>query len=289
MDNVRTTWSTPPSKSRSSAASAGSDQPSVAGSMAGRRLHRPRWQAVRSSSPGRRPASGWRLPRHSLASGRASSWSDAIEVRLRALSEDLAAVHAGARFPIVVADMGSLASVRGGGRAHPRDRDSTRRPDRQRRCDVPRPSQRPRRDRGDVRAARRRPVRAGRRPAAAPPADRWVARRGRDLGRDVCTSGWTSTTSSRVPRPTREPAPMPGRSGRRSRSCASGRAVSPRAGSPLPRCTPDGRTRPDSRSRSRSSTAVMRPLLRSPGDAVDTIVWLATHPDQRSTTRAAVP
>ena len=73
-----------------------------------------------------------------------------------------------------------------GGRAHPRVRDSTRRRDRQRRCDVPRPSQRPRRDRGDVRAARRRPVRAGRRPAAAPPADRWVARRGRDLGRDVC-------------------------------------------------------------------------------------------------------
>ena len=32
--------------------------------------------------------------------------------RLQALSEDLASVHAGARFPIVVADMGSLASVR---------------------------------------------------------------------------------------------------------------------------------------------------------------------------------
>ena len=35
------------------------------------------------------------------------------EGRLRALSQDLTLVHGDARFPIVVADMGSLASVRG--------------------------------------------------------------------------------------------------------------------------------------------------------------------------------
>ena len=170
-----------------------------------------------------------------------------------------------------------------GGRAHPRDRDSTRRRDRQRRCDVPGPSQRPRRDRGDVRAARRRPVRAGRRPAAAPKADRWVARRGRDLGRDVCTRAGPR-------RPRVACHALLGRPRLRSGEAAQvalmrewSRRLAPR-GITFAAMHPGWADTPGLAESLPVFYRLMRPLLRSPGDAVDTIVWLATHPNQRSTT-----
>ena len=101
------------------------------------------------------------------SAGRASSWSVATRVGCGRSARMLTAVHGEARFPIVVADMGSLASVRAAV-----DRILAT----ETRLDVvvdnagaifAERRRRPRRHRGDVRAAGRRPVRSGRWSAAA--------------------------------------------------------------------------------------------------------------------------
>ena len=110
--------------------------------------------------------------------------------------------------------------------------------------------------------------------------------------RAACTRSGSTSTTCRGP-PSRSPAraPTPGRSGSRSRSSASGRAdwAAGARASPSTRCTRAGPTRRASPSRCRASTALMRPLLRSPAEGVDTIVWLAAAPDAGRAERRAVP
>ena len=73
----------------------------------------------------------------------------------------------------------------------------------------------------------------------------------------------------------------------RARSCS--RSAGPRSSraraSSSTRCTRAGPTRPASRPRSRRSGACMRPLLRSPEQGADTIVWLAAAPEPGSDDR----
>ena len=95
------------------------------------------------------------------------------------------ATHGEARFPTVVADMGSLASVRAAVDADPLVGDPARCRGRQRRGDVRRARRRSRRDRIDLRGPRRRPVRARRRSAAAARANRRLAGHRGDVRRDV--------------------------------------------------------------------------------------------------------
>ena len=79
--------------------------------MAGRHLHRPSLAGRTVVVTG--PTSGLGLAATKALAGLGARvvLVGRDQVRLRALGEDLAAIHAGARFPIVVADMGSLASV----------------------------------------------------------------------------------------------------------------------------------------------------------------------------------
>ena len=179
--------STRRSRSRSSGASAGSGRRSAAGCTAGHAPPSARSPGGRSSSQGRHRASAWPPPGRSPRSGRGSSWSGASEERLtRAPRRARCVVHGEDRFPIVVADMGSLASVRAAV-----DRILATEP----RLDVvidnagaiyPERTRGPRRHRGDVRAAGRRAVRA-RSTGLLPLLRRTpaVARHRRDVGRHV--------------------------------------------------------------------------------------------------------
>ena len=102
------------------------------------------------------------------------------------------------RFPVVVADLGLARVGPRGGLGRPGVGGPPRRARRQRRCDLPRTPRRARRDRGDVRAPRRRAVRA--RGGSAAVASRHAGRAGHrgHLGRHVHPGGSTSTTSRRA-------------------------------------------------------------------------------------------
>ena len=155
----------------------------------------------------------------------------------------------------VVADMGSLASVRAAVGADPRraSRGSTSSSTTPARCSPSREVT-PGRHRGDVRDDGRGPVRAGR-AACCRSSSRARTRGSSPSPRAACTRRrCRSTTSSRARRRTPARAPTPGRSGPRSRSCASGRAGCAGTGVVATRCTPAGPTRRASPPRCRAST-----------------------------------
>ena len=192
------------------------------------------------------------------------------------------------RFPVVVADLGVARVGRGGGRPDPGDRDPARRPRRQRRA----PSMR-----HDPRArtgSRRRwrcwsSARSRWRPASTPAAtDARVARDRRHLGRDV-----RATAAARRP-------PVRGRRLRRDACVRAGKAgpggadarvvAAQRAEpSPIAAMHPGWADTPGLAEALPGFHRVMRPLLRSTAEGIDTIVWLATHPDPGVDRRAAVP
>ena len=117
--------------------------------------------------------------------------------RLAAVRDDLIAAHGVDRFPIVVADMASLASVRAAADAAPRHRAASRRPDRQRRRDLPRTDRSAQTASSHFRDAGRRAVRLVAGCCRCSTDARRPGRRGH-VGRAVRPGRSTSTTSSRA-------------------------------------------------------------------------------------------
>ena len=111
----------------------------------------------------------------------------------------------------------------------------------------------------------------------------------RDVRRHVHPATRPRRPAAPSPATTRVRAHTPGRSEPRSRSCASGPAGSPGPASSFARCTRAGPTRRASPRRCPAFYRLMRPLLRTPAEGADTIIWLATHPGPGVDERPAVP
>ena len=113
-----------------------SARPCGAGCSRGRRRQPTPWPAGPCSSPARRPGLGRQVTDELAAVGARVILVGRNAERLTAVRDALVARHGVDRFPIVVADMGSLASVRAAADRGPGDRVAPRRPHRQRRRDL---------------------------------------------------------------------------------------------------------------------------------------------------------